>query len=75
MISFAYDSGWLVEMDSVEQPCEQLTRAEIKVVEWWERSNIIFDNSKEEMTVFTRQRKTHMRQRLQMPQSQSAATS
>lgn len=50
---FADNCGWLVTVDMVEQLCEWLTKARIKMVEWAERNHVDFDNSKDEMVPFT----------------------
>lgn len=42
-----------MEADSVEWVCEWLVRAGIKIVEWEERNHVAFDNSKDEMIMFT----------------------
>lgn len=48
----------------MEQLCESLTRAEIKVVEWGKRYHVAFDNSKNEIIAFIRQWKADLRKQL-----------
>lgn len=48
----------------MEQLYKPLARAENKAMEWRERNHVVFDNSKNEMIVFTRQRKVDLRKQL-----------
>lgn len=48
----------------VEQLYEWLATAGINGVKWGERKHVTFDNSKEEMIAFTRQRKADLQKRL-----------